>query len=594
MALDQSFIQDLLDKLDIETVISSHVSLKRAGKNLKGLCPFHNEKTPSFTVYPDTHSFYCFGCGAGGDVISFIRKIDNLDYMDAVKAAADMAGMSLPEDGYDDSMAKRRMRLLNANREAAKFFNVQLNKTEHRYAMEYYLNRGLTPSTITRFGLGYAPKSWTALTDHLKSLGFTEQELVLANLSRRSEKNGKISYYDNFRNRMMFPVIDHRGNVVAFSGRRYDETEERKYVNTSDTPVFKKGNCIFGLNFAKNSNTKQLIIVEGQMDVISLHQAGFTNAVACLGTALTTEQANLLSRYADEILICYDSDEAGKKATKRALEVLEKTGLHLKVINMTGGKDPDEIIKTYGPERISDLINGASNEIEYGILNERAKYDLFSEDGKIKFLVSVSNILASCSPIQRDVYASKLANELEISKDAIILQIKEAEKRITHQKRIEHANADKKAMADSFTDKNNPERVSNLKEARAEEILIASLMRNPDFYKKIQDKFTPDDYVTSFNKRIIKRLIFLIQNNLSTDPAMFAEDFDPDEMSSISRILISGQNISNTLKECEDCIAVLKNVSGKKQVDPSTLSDNDWAASFQKKNNKVQGGQNNG
>ena len=349
MKISERFIQELLEKVDIEQVVSPYVNLKRRGKTLVGLCPFHNEKTPSFTVYPESHSFYCFGCGAGGDVISFVRRMENLDYVEAVKSVAQLAGVSMPEDGYDDSLSKQRMRLLGANREAARFFNACLFEPENRHALDYFLNRGLTVNTIRRFGLGYAPDDWRRLINHLREKGYTEQELVLANLARRSDKNGKANYYDNFRNRVMFPIIDLRGNVIAFGGRVMDDSKP-KYINTSDTPVYKKSNGVFALNFAKNANDNKLILVEGYMDVIALHQAGFTNAVACLGTAFTSEQANLLSRYADEIMICYDNDGAGKQATERALAVLGKTGLKLRVVQMTGGKDADEIIRKHGKE----------------------------------------------------------------------------------------------------------------------------------------------------------------------------------------------------------------------------------------------------
>ena len=275
MAISERFIQDLQEKVDIETVISSQVNLKRRGKTLVGLCPFHNEKTPSFTVYPETRSFYCFGCGAGGDVFSFIRRTENLDYVEAVKAVAQMAGVPMPEDGYDDTLSKKRMRLLSANREAARFFHACLMKPENKPALDYFLNRGLSLNTVRHFGLGYAPNEWRALIEHMRSKGFTDEELVLANLARRSEKNGRTSCYDNFRNRVMFPIIDLRGNVIAFGGRVMDDSKP-KYINTSDTLVYKKSNGVFALNFAKNDNDNKLILVEGYMDVIALHQVAKT------------------------------------------------------------------------------------------------------------------------------------------------------------------------------------------------------------------------------------------------------------------------------------------------------------------------------
>ncbi len=580
MALPKEFIQEIHDRLSIEDVISSYVSLKKAGKNLKGLCPFHNEKTPSFTVYPETESFYCFGCGAAGDVIVFLMRIENLDYIDAVKAAADLAGLNMPDNGYDDSFAKLRLRLLSANREAARFYNNILYEEKGRAGLEYYMKRGLPKSTITHFGLGYAPDEWEALSNHLKSKGYTEQELVVANLAKRSQKTSRI--YDNFRNRVMFPVIDLRGNVIAFSGRVLDNSKP-KYVNTAETPVFKKGDGVFALNFAKNSGTRQLILAEGQMDAIAMHEFGFTNAVATLGTALTQEQANLIARYADEILICYDNDEAGKKATERAIPIFNKTGIKIKVVNMQGGKDADELLRTYGKERFNDIIKGSANETEYKLSKAREKYNLFTDDGKIRFLNEASMILASCPPVERDIYTSRLSDELKINKESLTTQVQSSSKKIYKQQRTEKAKADTKMMLNSFEDKNNPERQKHLRAAKAEETLIASLMRNPDFYKKVKEQFTPDDFVTDFNKRIITHLISLIDGGYSTDLSMFSSDFDINEMNTVTKIAMGSQNLSNTLKECEECIQVLKNEKNKLSKNAAEMSDEEFLSAFNKK-----------
>ena len=580
MALPKEFIQEIHDRLSIEDVISSYVSLKKAGKNLKGLCPFHNEKTPSFTVYPETESFYCFGCGAAGDVIVFLMRIENLDYMDAVKAAADLAGLNMPSNGYDDSFAKLRLRLLSANREAARFYNSILYEEKGKPGLEYYIKRGLPKSTITHFGLGYAPDEWEALSNHLKSKGYTEQELVVANLAKRSQKTGRI--YDNFRNRVMFPVIDLRGNVIAFSGRVLDNSKP-KYVNTAETPVFKKGDGVFALNFAKNSGTRQLILAEGQMDAIAMHEFGFTNAVATLGTALTQEQANLIARYADEILICYDNDEAGKKATERAIPIFNKTGIKIKVVNMQGGKDADELLRTYGKERFNDIIKGSANETEYKLSKAREKYNLFTDDGKIRFLNEASMILASCPPVERDIYTSRLSDELKINKESLTSQVQSSSKKLYKQQRTEKVKADTKMMLNSFEDKNNPERQKHLRAAKAEETLIASLMRNPDFYKKVKEQFTPDDFVTDFNKRIITHLISLIEGGYSTDLSMFSSDFDINEMNTVTKIAMGSQNLSNTLKECEECIQVLKNEKNKLSKNAAEMSDEEFLSAFNKK-----------
>ena len=582
MAISERFIQELQERVDIEEVISSHITLRRRGKTLVGLCPFHNEKTPSLTVYPDTNSFYCFGCGAGGDVISFIRRIDNLDYVEAVKTVAQMAGMSMPEDGYDDTLAKRRMRLLAANREAARFFNTCLMDEKNRSALDYFLRRALTTATIRHFGLGYAPDSWHALTEHLRSKGFTYEEMVLANLVRRSDKNGKANYYDNFRNRVMFPIIDLRGNVIAFGGRVMDDSKP-KYINTSDTPVYKKSNGVFALNFAKNANENKLLLVEGYMDVIALHQAGFTNAIACLGTAFTSEQANLLSRYAEEIIICYDNDGAGREATQRALNVLGKTGLKLRVVTMSGGKDADEIIRTHGKERFAELLGMAANKTEYRLLQERNKYNLNTDDGKLRFLTAAAQILAECSAIECDIYATRLSNELGVSAESINAQIrsvKTRQRRSDESKRLKESEA---LIERSFADKNNPQRAANIRAAKAEETLIASLMRNPDFYPKLKDKFSADDFVTDFNKRIMRCLADKLDKGFIPELSLFPREFTPEEMGSVTRIYMSSAELNNTLRECEDCISVLQNAAESKPTDVSSLSAEEYLKLFNKK-----------
>ena len=582
LKLDPRFIQQLNDKIDIEQVVSAHVSLKRRGKTLVGLCPFHNEKTPSFTVYPESNSFYCYGCGAGGDIISFVRRMDNLDYIEAVKAVAQMAGVPMPEDGYDDTLSKKRMRLLSANREAARFFNDCLMNPANRKALDYFLNRGLSINTIRRFGLGYAPDGWHELINHMRSLGFSEEELVLANLARRSEKDGKTNCYDNFRNRVMFPIIDLRGNVIAFGGRVMDDSKP-KYINTSDTLVYKKSNGVFALNFAKNANDNKLILVEGYMDVIALHQAGFTNAIACLGTAFTNEQANLLSRYADEILICYDNDGAGRTATARALEVLGRTGLKLRVVQMRGGKDADEIIRVHGKERFADLLKEAANKTEYKLLEERKKFDINTDDGKLRFLTSAAQILAGCGSIEQDIYATRLANELGVGVESIKAQIKTAGMQL---KRLEKAKARQKAdemLEKSFEDKNNPERSKNIRAARAEETLIASFMRNPDFYYKLKDKISPQNFVTSFNRRVMECLIRILESGSEPELSEFSSEFTPEEMDSVTRIFHLSENLGNTLKECEDCIGVLTEKSAAKITDASAMSDEEFLKLFKKK-----------
>ncbi len=580
MRLSDSFLEQLRMNTDIESVISPYVNLRRRGKNLVGLCPFHNEKTPSFTVYPENGSFYCFGCGVGGDVITFVRRMENLDYMEAVKQLADRAGMALPEDGYDDSLAKKRTAVLSANRAAAKFFHSQLFTPQGRQALDYFLGRGLSMETIRHFGLGFAPDDWRALKNHLNSQGFDDVLLESANLVRRSDKNSKVSYYDNFRNRAMFPIIDPRGNVIAFGGRVLDDSKP-KYINTSDTLVYKKSNGVFALNFAKNGNDGKLIIAEGYMDVISLHQAGFTNAVACLGTALTKEQANLLSRYADEIILSYDADEAGQKATARALSIFGTTGMEIKVLRLSGGKDPDEIIKNYGAQRFRDLIEGAANDTEYRLLNARKGIDLMSDDGKVKYLSAAAEVLAEIgSPVEVDVYASRLANELGVDKLAIQSQVRYKREGLQKRRKAQREQEQQRMLLNGQNTR-NPERATHLRAAKSEEMLIASLMRNPDFYNKLKSELSVDYFVTALNKRIFSVILARLEEGGNTEPYFLSSEFTPDEMAEVERIFRSSAQLSNTPEECADCIKILKEEKNKPEaVKASELSDEEFAKLF--------------
>ncbi len=582
MAFSDEFLEELHDRNDIESVISSYVNLKRQGKLLKGLCPFHNEKTPSFTVYPDTRSFYCFGCGAGGEVITFIRRIENLDYVESIKLLADRAGMQMPDSGFDDSLAKHRQRLLAANREAARFFHKCLMSPGGKTALDYFLSRGLSVSTIKHFGLGYAPDSWDSLISHMKSKGFTLSELFDANLVKRSEKDGKTRYYDNFRHRVMTPIIDLRGNVIAFGGRVLDDSKP-KYINTSDTLVYKKTDNVFALNFAKNGNPGSLILAEGYMDVIALHQAGFTNAVASLGTALTREQASLISRYTDEVIISYDADEAGQEATQKAIRIFSETGLKVRVLRLEGGKDPDEIIKKHGKERYKALLEGAANDIEYSILKVRSKYDVAFPDGKMGFLNEVTELLASCNDIELDIYAGRLSQELSVEKAAIVSEVKrQRAKRRSAQRKNNFEEIKRTAITPK--DDINPQRKQFVRAARAEDILLSTLINNPDFYESLQEKLFPDMFITDFNKRVYTFLSSRLEEGMSIDLSVFAGEFTPEENGRIAKFVAMQKEISNTLNECYDCIKVLEQEKQKQSaVDPANASDDEFMSFFRKK-----------
>ncbi len=580
MALSDDFLMELRNRADIENIISSYVNLKRSGRISKGLCPFHGEKTASFTVYPDTQSYYCFGCGNGGDVITFIKNIENLDYMDSVRFLADRVGLDVPdENNYDSTMNKRRLRMLEANRDAARFYHKCLQTKEGSVGYRYFKNRGLSDETIIRFGLGFAPDSFDALINHMLGKGYTKEELVFANLARRSQKDPN-NIYDNFRNRIMFPIINVKGNVIAFGGRVMDDSKP-KYLNTSDTLVYKKSMGVFALNLAKKSGKDSLILCEGYMDVIALHQAGFTNAVAGLGTALTSEQANLLSRYASEILISYDADEAGQKAAARALTIFKKTNVKIKVLRLSGGKDPDEIIKNYGVEKMRAIITGAANEIEFALLREQGKYDLASDDGKRQYLQAAIKVLSTVSPIELEIYASRIAEELSVSKEIVIMESKRQAKKntVTQQKR-EFTEIQRQ---EDVLDKLNSQRKRFYRGAKAEEMLIALVMANPEFVPDIDKKLSSDDFVTDFNRRIYKAITDRIRQGKSHEISFLYGDLTEDEINAVAKIQTMSHTLKNTFAECDDCISVILNEKNKKRlkdVDVDIITDEDFLKFF--------------
>lgn len=578
--IPEDIINEIKYRNDIETAVSQYVNLKRRGKNLVGLCPFHSEKTPSFTVYPENGSFYCFGCGVGGDVFTFTGLIENLDYMESIKLLAERSGISLPQDGYDDSMQRLKKKIYDINRDTARFFHSFLMSPGGKWALDYLTGRGLTVKTIKHFGLGAAPDSWDALIHHLKEKGYTESDMLAANVIGKSNRGG---FYDRFRKRVMFPIINIRGNIVAFSGRAMpgEDKQGGKYVNTSDTPVYKKSENLFGINFAKSVCSERVILVEGNMDVISLHQAGFENTVAPLGTAFTTEQANLLSRYTKEIVLMLDADAAGQKAVRRASGLLENTGLSVRVVVVPDGKDPDEYIKKNGKERFAALLDGAVSDMEYKLLTAAKDIDLNSEDGRLKYLAAAAEIIAATDDIMtRDIYIGRLSEKYGVSRTALTTRVNELRKRNSRQKQ-------KKEITDiirpKFTkDDINPERRKSVKGTAAEETLIAVLLKNPDFYKIALDKLPPEKMLTSLNRRIYETIISVLEHGGSLDISAFAEKLLPAEIG----YLVSLQNSEKAGKNPEivlkDCIGViLEEDMLLESAEKAESSVEEWAAGLQ-------------
>lgn len=562
MPFPDSFLQELKLRSDITEIASSYVNLKRHGRNMVGLCPFHGEKTPSFNIYTENGSFYCFGCGAGGDVITFIMKIENLDYVEAVKFLAQRAGMEMPENTYDDSMSKLRMRIYEANREAARFFHSTLISPRGQSGLNYLRGRALSDRTIRHFGLGFADDDWNSLCNFLKNKGFSEYEILSANLAFKNRSGNGI--HDRFVNRVMFPIIDLRGNVIAFGGRIMTD-EKPKYLNTSDTPVFKKSENLFSLNNAKSSDTRTLILCEGYMDVIALNQAGFTNAVATLGTALTNEQAVLMKRYADEVIICYDADGAGQKATARAIQILRNAGLPIKILTVPSGKDPDEFIRSKGengPAAFKLLIDKCGNDVEYRLMKLRENYNLTTTDGKVAFLNDAVKIVASIeSPIERDVFASKLCAELEIDKNAFNDQIAKIKRR-GRRENIKKETRQIQYELNGQNDKINKEHYKKPRSSSAEEALLVYLINNPDYANSISERVTPDKFSNSLIKRYYEYVLGKIKSGYEPLTSV-ASDFNSDEVSYLYKLISTTIPAASTREAVEEYIKVINEESSK-------------------------------
>lgn len=589
MALPEEFLQELRDKNDITDVVSSYVNLKRAGRLYSGRCPFHSEKTPSFYVYPDTQSFYCFGCGTGGEVITFIRKIENLDYIEAVKLLAQRCGMDMPQNSYDDSMAKLKRSIYEINRETARFFHKCLISPAGKAGLDYLRRRGLTDKTIKRFGLGFAPDKPFELINHLHSKGYSDSTLIQANVATRS-RNGHI--ISRFYNRVMFPIIDLRGNVVAFGGRIMSD-QKPKYLNTADTPVFSKSHQLFALNMAKNVNTRQLILAEGYMDVIALHQAGFENAVATLGTALTPSQAEIMHRYADEVIICYDSDEAGTKASDRAIPMLRKAGLKVRVVTVPGAKDPDEFMKSHGdkgPAIFRVLLEKSAGDIDYKLEKLLDKYNINQTQGKVDYLTEAAAVIAdSANSIERDIYISSLSERLGVKKDAIEQQVQKRLKYSARQQRRK----DFRNISDDLSarhDKINPEKAKNRRAATAEEYLIAFLLENPHMSQYITSKVPPSKFATEFNKKVYSVALNKIESSGSTTLTALSQEFTQEELSYIAAFVATILPESLNKESLDKCITVLLQEYEKNLTEsPKDMSDDDMLEYFNKLG-KIKGG----
>ena len=548
--IPHEYVEEVVRRNDISDVVGSYVQLRHRGRTHTGLCPFHSEKTPSFVVYPETQSFYCFGCGAGGDVITFIKKISNLDYVEAVKLLAGRAGMPLPEE--DDKVGRLRSRVLGINRAAARFFYEQLNADteEAKAARAYWRGRGLSDSTIRRFGLGYAPNDFSAMRRHLRGLGFSEEEMLASGIVKRSEKG---NVYDAFRGRVMTPIFDLRGNVIAFGGRVLGD-EKPKYINSPETLVYKKSKAMFALNIAKKEPSRRYILCEGYMDVISLHQAGFNTAVAACGTALTPDQVRMLGEYADEVVLCYDSDEAGQKATARSLGLFAESPVKVSVLNIPGAKDPDEFIKKYGKERFESLLNGTANAIEYKLAKVREKYDLGRPADRVEYIKDAIKLLAGkVTPTERDVYAGRLAEETDVAKSAVLAQLDAAVKAGLRraERQRQQGLLGQGAGADIKLPYNAPGGEKALGVASAEQQLVTALIKDPSLIPAARARVGPERFLMQDMADAYRAVLACADEGAAPELAVLATRLPEDTVSLLSRLLARNYDVALGKKDLE-------------------------------------------
>ena len=558
MAFPQSFIDELVARNPIEDVVGQYLTLKRSGSNMFGLCPFHGEKTASFSVAPEKGIYYCFGCHKGGGVVNFVMEIEGLSYPDAVRSLAKRAGMEVPEDEQYQSRYRQQERLWALMKEAGRFFNEQLYTPAGKQCLDYVHKRGLSKSIVTRFGIGYAPDSWNMLVDAMRRKGYTDQELRDADLV--GEKNGRI--YDRFRNRLMFPIIDVRGNVIGFGGRVLDDSKP-KYLNSNETLIFNKRKNLFGMNFAKKTKEPYLILVEGNIDVVSLHQFGFDNAVASLGTSLTEEQVTLLSRYTEEVVLTYDGDKAGQRAARRAIPMLEKAGIKVRVLQVTDAKDPDEFLQKFGAAKFRMLLEGSANRVEYQLSVIAQKYDLQQDDQRVAYTQEAAELLATLnSAVQREVYGGRVAEQGKITPESMKMEIGKVYERLQGKKRKEEERFNL-APAQALQPKVRSVRYDNIKSAVAEETVICMVMRDPALMDGCS--LTGQDFSVPLLGKVYDQLRDRHSRSLEVGLSVL-EDLTPEEASHIAGVLQRQQGATGD-RAFRDCVSIISNAAQAKRVE---------------------------
>ena len=575
MAIPAQFIDELMARCDSADVVADYVPLTRKGGSLWGCCPFHSERTPSFHVVPERQMYKCFGCGKGGGVINFIMEIENLSYPDAVRFLAKRAGLQVPEERGDGGFRKKRERLLSLNKEAARYFHSVLHSPAGQAGVEYLFGkRKLSKAIVTRFGLGMAPEGWDKLITAMAAKGYEKGELLEAGLVVRS-KEGRV--YDRFRNRVMFPIIDLRGDVIGFGGRVLDDSTP-KYLNSPDTPVFNKGRNLFALNIAKKTRLGRIILTEGYMDTLSLHQAGFDCAVASLGTALTPDHAQLLSRYTKEVVIAYDGDGAGVSAAQRAIGLLEKTGMKVRVLRMKGAKDPDEFIGKYGPEAFAKLLDQSENHIEYRIDQVKGKYDLTDDAQRVEFLKEAVPILAQLpSPAEREIYGARCAEMAGVTAEVVAQEIKRERSRLSWKAKKQQERRDL-TPAVQLQPKERALRYDNLRSARAEEGVLRLVILDPELFGSAA-ALSPEHFSAPLLGKVFRLLRERWTNGLTVSLAALAGELEPTEMSHLSGVLTQPESLQNGARAMRDYIEIIETEAEKRRL----AGESDELLAMQKK-----------
>ncbi len=568
MPIPERFLDELTERSDIVDVVSQYVRLtKKSGANLFGLCPFHSEKTPSFSVSPDKQIYHCFGCGKGGGVINFIMEIENLSFQDAVAFLARRANMPMPQEA-DSAESSRRKRLLELNRDAARFFHARLVDPTGLPAQNYVNRRGISPAMVRTFGLGFAPDSWNALTDAMEAKGYTKQELFDAGLMKRGRNGGG---YDTFRNRLMFPVIDVRGSVIGFSGRILGDGEP-KYLNSPETPVFSKSHNLFALNLAKKSKSGYIILTEGNIDVVSLHQAGFDSAVASLGTSLTPEQARLISRYTGEVVLCYDSDEAGKKAAARGIGILEKLDLKVRVLTLPGAKDPDEYIKKNGPDAFRNLLESSANQVEYRLKTVEEQHPPDTDEGRVDYMKAATDLLASLpNAVEREVYAARVADRLGVSRQAVLSEVdRQRRQRLAAARKRQARETTRPGLTAQPVQRGI--RYDDPRSARAEEGLIRLLYLDPGLARG-KDLPAPERFSSPLLGRFYAELLGRVRAGERISMAVLAGQFTPEEMSHFTAVVDGTEDLSNGARAMDDYIRIIVGSGQEQDEDLRALAE---------------------